>query len=241
MSVDGEEKDDWIRKQLDDEDADKFTEGWDKLSEEYWHLQENLQGYYDEAELNWYENNSYSEMHDSFLVEINELKEILNSKIQIGHEQAIYKMIYAHAVTLLESFLSDTVKSLIVSNDKFFANAAKHIDELKKARFSLIDVAKQEQSDVAVGLAIMKLSDVLYHNMPKVKRIYESVLGTSLDTDISKVNQITSTRHDIVHRNGKTITGDQIDISKELVEEAVKNIESFVNALQISINKAGNA
>ncbi len=239
MSVQDEEMDDWIREQLQDQEADENTEGWSELEEEYARLQENLRDFYEyEAELEWYENNSYSEMHDQFILEIIGLKEILESTVQSGHEQTTYKMIYAHSVTLLESFLGDTIKSLIISNEKFFSNAATNVDELKKARFSLSDIAKQR--DGVVGLAVIKLSEVLYHNIPKVKRIYESVLGESLDTDIGKIDQITSTRHDIVHRNGKTTDGEKIEISKEIVEVAIQDIESFVNSLQTSINRAEN-
>lgn len=82
------------------------------------------------------------------------------------------------------------------------------------------------------------VSEVLYHNIPNVVEMYEQVLGTKLDIDISKIIKVTKLRHDIVHRNGKTIDGNKISLKAEDFTQAIDDIKEFSNILQAAINDA---
>ncbi|RBP78463.1 hypothetical protein DET47_109145 [Shewanella putrefaciens] len=55
----------------------------------------------------------------------------------------MYRMTYAHSVSLLEAFLGETVKSLVNNNDRFFVNSFK-IEELKNAKYTLEFLAVTE-------------------------------------------------------------------------------------------------
>lgn len=240
FDVQEQEKHEWIRQHLYEEDADEETEGWEDLANEYDLLQESLREKAEfEAELGWYDETSYSELHEHFLNEIHDLKVILDSKINILHQEAMYKMIYAHSVALLESFLGDTLKTLISSNEAIFENAINKIEELTKAKFELKDIAKQK--DGAKGLAIKELSKVLYHNIPKVKRLYECSLDQNLNIDISEIDKITKIRHDIVHRNGKSIDGKLVFLDAEIVNQTISQIKEFASSLQLAINQKTNS
>lgn len=233
FQVQEEERERWIREHLDDEDADEYTEGWDEVAEEYAMM---LEGQEFEAEYQWFKNQSHSELHEIFINEIVKLKELISTQVAIQHEQTFLKMIYAHSVTLLESFLSDTVKSLIITNNEYFENAIRKVDDLKKSKFNLSEISSQ--TDGAVGLAVKTLSTVLYHNIPKVSQILDAILDCKLSLEIDKVGYITSVRHDIVHRNGKTTEGDLIEIDVDITKQAIAEIEEFVENLQLKINEA---
>ena len=186
-----------------------------------------------EAELHWLKENGSSTIHEHFLEELNELKKIEETNLAT-RDYLINRMTYAYAVTLLEAFLGDTAKSLVSESEVFFTNS-QQIDELKKARYSLEYLSKNEMD--AKGLAIIELSNILYHNIPKVKRIFEIILGTTINVDISELNKIMKVRHDIVHRNGKTKEGVRIDLSNDDILQIISHIESFSNELQGFINK----
>ncbi len=236
FEVQEELRENWIRDHLSDE----YSEEWDELAQEYDLIHEGLREAAEfEAEYRWLREQTYSELHDKFVSEISTLKELISTSVAFHHEDAFFKMIYAHAVTLLETFLGDTAISLVIENPKYFANSISKVDELKKTKFSLTEIS--EESDGAKGLAVKTLSTVLYHNIPKAKRILESIIGSSLSVAIDKVGYITSVRHDIVHRNGKTLDGEKIDIDREITSQAIEDIESFVRDLQIKINEHGNA
>ena len=54
--------------------------------------------------------------------------------------------------------------------------------------------------------------------------------------DIGDLIQVTLTRHDMVHRNGKTKEGVDIEVSKSIVDDIISKIETFVNEINSKIN-----
>lgn len=157
IEMENERADLWIRERLNDEDADEDSEEYQQLVEEYSNLQEFLREQAEfEEELNWLRENGSSIIHKNFIEEINGLKSVLKSANVSNKPYMIYRMTYAHSVTLLEAFLGDTIKALVSeSNDNFMRSMG--IDELKKARYSLeflalnnVD-AKREKDRTAIS------------------------------------------------------------------------------------------
>ncbi|BCV46187.1 hypothetical protein TUM17379_32050 [Shewanella algae] len=239
IEMENERADLWIRERLNDEDADEDSEEYQQLAEEYSNLQEFLREQAEfEEELNWLRENGSSIIHKNFIEEINGLKSVLKSANVSNKPYMIYRMTYAHSVTLLEAFLGDTIKALVSeSNDNFMRSMG--IDELKKARYSLEFLALNNVD--AKSLAIKELSKILYHNIPKVKKMFEVILNQDIPIDISKVVQITKTRHDIVHRNGMTHDGEAIILTDHDICEAIDFIEEFSNELQKSITNQASS
>ncbi|MBQ1782167.1 MAG: hypothetical protein II007_00780 [Gammaproteobacteria bacterium] len=232
-----EEMQQWIREHLDDEEADEDTPGWDELVQEWSYIQESRQ---DEHEsLQWYISHSHSDLHRSFQFKIRNLRDLTDLQVSISHEETFYKMSYAHAVTLMESFLADTVRSLILSDDKYFQNAISKVEVLKDNKYTLKEITKQQ--DGARGFAIKELSGVMYHNVPKVREILKSILGESISVDMSDVCRITTLRYDIVHRDGKTTDGDLIKVDKDIALEAIAAVEIFVEKVAAEISRVQNA
>jgi len=114
-----------------------------------------------------------------------------------------------------------------------------NVEEVKKAKYSLSDL-RGKDIDVR-SLTTRKLSEVLFHKIPKVKAIYEQVIGKKLSIDISKVNKIVEIRHNIVHRNGRTIDDEIIVVTAEDLSNAIVFIKEFSSELQIQINAVVNS
>jgi hypothetical protein len=236
FQVQADRADKWIRKKLTDKDADEESEEYQELERDYWGLQEYLANQAEfEAELAWLKKTGSSVHHKSFVDQLSVLKNVVKNP---GYDEKyiIYKMAYAYAVTLLESYLGDTAKSLISESNQHFKNGISNVDELKKAKYSLEFLAGSNID--ATGLAIKELSQILYHNIPKVKCVFEGILATHLDLEIERLNQIISIRHDIAHRNGRTKGGVPIPITSEVVLDMIRELETFANMLQRQINDA---
>ncbi len=93
-------REDWIRRELDNSEADEDTSGWEELEDEYeWHISQNHSAFYIE-----------------FLQVIKDVKKILRSKIDPLVSNTIYKMIHVHVVTAMETYLGDALKSAVISN-----------------------------------------------------------------------------------------------------------------------------
>ncbi len=230
IEMENERADLWVRERLENENIDEDSEEYQQLAEEYCNLQEFLREKAEfEEELNWLKENGSSIIHKNFVDEINGLKSILKLASVSSKPYMVYRMTYAHLVTLLEAFLGDTVKALVSENDDNFMRSM-GIEELKKARYSLEFLVLNNTN--AKSLVIKELSKILYHNIPKVKKIFEIILDKDFSIDISKIVEITKLRHDIVHRNGMTYGGDSIVLTEQDVCESISNIEEFSNELQ---------
>jgi hypothetical protein len=70
--------------------------------------------------------------------------------------------------------------------------------------------------------------NVIYHNIWKVRPMYESVLGIGFPEDLVDLQKAIMTRHDIVHRNCKTKDGDHIEFSIEDIEQNTELVSEFV-------------
>ena len=233
--------DEWIRERLSDDSLDDDSEEYLQLAEEYSdyndHLWEEAEW---RAELQWLKENGSSSIHKFFISELDVLKIMVSSNFNnlpkmafIQHTDIVVKMSFAYAVTLLESFLGDSLKSLISQDDQLLKNALCKLKILKNVK-----ITELAETDLDVRSLVLKsVSEVLYHNIPNVVEMYEQVLGTKLDIDISKIIKITKLRHDIVHRNGKTIDGNKISLNTEDFTQAIDDIKEFSNQLQVAINK----
>lgn len=97
-----EEKTEWIQAQLDNPDADEFTDGWDALSDEY-------DKYYatdDEQDFSNFENwtvkgKTKIEIFDET---IKASQEVLNSKFSKITSKNILVMLQGHVVASVESY-----------------------------------------------------------------------------------------------------------------------------------------
>jgi len=245
LEIQEQKANEWIRERLSDDSLDEKSEEYLQLSEEYSDYQEHLWEEAEwQAELQWLKKNGSSSMHKLFVSELDALKIMADSNFNnrkkmafILHTNIVVKMSYAYAVTLLESFLGDTLKSLISQDDHFLKNALRKFKVLKNVK--LTDLA---ETDLDVKSLVLKsVSDVLYHNIPHVVEMYEQVLGTKLDIDISKIVKVTKLRHDIVHRNGKTIDGNMISLNAQDFTQAIDDIKEFAGLLQVANNEAQTA
>lgn len=236
FEVQEERADKWIRKRLINKEANEDSKEYHELASEYWDLQESLdeQSRF-EAELEWLKETGSSVHHKTFIDQLLVLTNLVK-KDDLDAPYMIYKMSYAYAVTLLESYLGDTAKSLISESESYFKNSISKVNELKKVRYSLEFLADNQIN--ARGLAVKELSEILYHNISKVKRVFESILNTRLDIDIKEVNKIVDIRHDITHRNGYTKEGVYIPLTKDVVLEMISEIEKFSNVIQLKIIQA---
>ena len=84
------------------------------------------------------------------------------------------------------------------------------------------------------GIITKTLRDIIYHNLPKVKGIYKDVLDIDLG-EIGVLCKCVNTRHDIVHRNGKTKSGDIISIERKDIEELAKAVSDMIENVESQI------
>ncbi|MBL4898758.1 MAG: hypothetical protein JKX76_03805 [Colwellia sp.] len=236
IAMQTEEMEEWIREQADDDDISHGSMEWNRLADEYsgWHEAMEFQHQIN-AETDWYNDLPYSQFNIMFRVELGNLRELLESAIENHNYQIVLKMIYVHAVAAFEALLWDQLKSIVSSNRRFLVNAVESMKGVKNQTIKL---------SVAVGLndpvqwAVFKVIDnALYHKVDDAIEMYRAALGIEIDIEENHLSDIMTKRHDLVHRNGKTITGDMIELNKIIVENAISTIEEFANKLEKEIHR----
>lgn len=69
----------------------------------------------------------------------------------------------------------------------------------------------------------------LWHNLAKVKPMYESTLNVSFPPNLGSIYKAIQIRHDIVHRNGRDKNGEQVEVTKESIESLKTDAYNFIN------------
>lgn len=229
---------DWIEENYGDDAGEEGSEEWNKAVAAYEeHCEEVM---LEEArlaqqdEFDYYIFMTLKDADSIFDRDIKELRHMLLSNTATQNNHTLLKMIIAHSVTVLEVYLEDITKSLITSNDKYLSNTIKNVRPFSDTPFKLSELSFDK--DGIRKFVLGKLSENLYHDIPKVVNIIGGVIGRKIKIQIDDVCRSTKIRHDIVHRNGRDTEGEQIDISHALALDILQAIESFVNQLHIELS-----
>ena len=193
-----------------------------------------------EKEVNWSRKHEHTSIYNEFC---GQLTYIVYSQPGLkGGEEIHLKMCFSYAVTLMESCLSEMLKSVTMRHEQFKRNAMSEVTELKNATVNLSDLFDKEPKELIDNEIIKYLSYILYHNLKKVKNVYKQILGkdiSAIDGELfKKISDLTAVRHDIVHRNGKKATGELIEITPDVVDSCIQNISNFVDGVHYCINDA---
>ena len=178
-----------------------------------------------------YDNYEYTETLKNNL---NNLKELLKIKLSHKLAQYMYKMLYVNIITILETFLStafiDTVfkdeKSLkdFVCSNKDFANRKFPLNEI----YDRVDSIEKDVKTYLLG--------IIWHNLAKVKNMYHSFLNYDFPENMNFFYKAITKRHDIVHRNGKTKSGNDILVSREDLTELMNKVHAFAEDIDNYFN-----
>ncbi len=188
-----------------------------------------------EPEDDWGDSWEYVEpsTFDEFNETMLKLRGMLESDLVLTND-IFLKMVDAFAVTAMEAYLSGTLIEKVKQNEKYLLNAAQKIEDIKDEKMTLYEAVKSP--DQAKKRILEKLYEFMYHNLPKIKRIYETVFEIKIDYSLKDLMTIVRRRHDIVHRNGKNKDGVEIVLIAATVEQDIDVISSFVKKINDLIN-----
>lgn len=208
--------------EIEDLDEDDEVE----IIEEY----EELDDYYEEQIDSIFATKDY---YNLFLNEIKNLKRLNEIDIDdLELQVTLQRQIFSGAITCLEDYLSSTLIREVIQNNNNFKNFVRTFHDIRNEKFILSEIfEKYEQLKDTVK---RKLLDIIYHDLPKVKGMYEDSLKINFPGIENLMKDIKS-RHDMVHRNGKNKEGETIDISKEVVDALIKRVEKFVEEIDKEI------
>lgn len=209
--------------------AEIYTHGWDTdvVQLEYRVVTESL---------------PYNDVYDDYIDAISantEFSKTFNDGIRHVRSLAMYiqtldteestslaRMLYAHVITLMETFLSDALINTVLRDEALIRRVVERISWFKEQKFSLSAIYAKMAS--VREIVQRYLARLLYHDIKKVRTLYKDVLEITLPASEDLENAINQ-RHDIVHRNGRTKEGDTVNVGFNEVMNLADLCERFVS------------
>jgi hypothetical protein len=172
----------------------------------------------------------------SFDINLGNVEHLARTQPRDRDVRAAYaQMLFVAAVTALEVYLSDAFADVIAADLRLLRRLVETDPEFKQRRFELREIFARIEglnSEVADYLGTIS-----YHNIAKVSRMYETVLGVRFQTDLPRVAKAISTRHDLVHRAGRKTDGEWVSVSTRDVREIAKVFRQLVLQIDIQIRQ----
>lgn len=161
-----------------------------------------------------------------FLIEIDNLSALNSISSTLGElEMTLKRHLFIGAIATMETFLSETFVNLVAGDKEYFKNFILTHPIFEERKFLLKDIFTQYEKLQDTAKEVML--STLYHNMAVVKNMFQDTFNIKFP-DISKVSRHVSTRHDLVHRNGKTKKGEVITLDTATIEGTLEDVKSFV-------------
>lgn len=176
-----------------------------------------------------------TEYYRNFSDSILDIKKLLEADIDRSVNHCFYRLLYANVITTMETYLSDAFINSVVPDAELMRSFIESTPEFKAEKIPLANVYKAAEE--IEQRAKKYLADVVWHNLGRIKLMYRSVLGIEFDTELGQITKEILNRHDIVHRNGKTKSGEEILITKEGVKVLISMVEAFIKEVDEKLSK----
>lgn len=141
-------------------------------------------------------------------------------------------MLYANVITALETYLSDAFISKVRGRKELLRSFVETFHDFRKEKFELSEVFNRYEEIEEKSTRAMR--DVIYHDLPKVSGMYRDTLKVEF-SDFGNLYKAVLVRHDLVHRNGKTKSGETREISVDDVNKLCDEAELFVKDIQAKL------
>ena len=178
------------------------------------------------------ENNDYSE---NFYDEITNLESLLTLDVPTTElKNILYRQIFISIIGTIETYLSNAFINRTFDSKDYLKNFISSHPEFKNQKFEIRDIFNKY--DEIENIARKVMLDTIYHNLPTVRNMYKDTFNIDFP-NFSEIYQAVLVRHDLVHRNGFTKDGQQVLISKDIINQLINEVKGFVRKLVTELEK----
>lgn len=182
--------------------------------------------------------------YDVFEVTMQGMHNLMSVSSPSPHDKQLLKrVIFSQIITALEAYLADTLIKLVKGDidvqHKLYSND-KH---LKKVTFEAAKIIKRPH--IPENYLVNWLQRKSFHDFPMVDNLFKIALGVSIYESKEArtlLDEARLHRHDCVHRNGKTVEGDKLDIfDTAYVESIASAAGTLAHNIEIKVVAYENA
>lgn len=173
-----------------------------------------------------------SAIYEKRISEIEQM--IFNKQNKFDNPQLVLQMCYIMIISSLEAYISDTVIYWAKKEEKVLFRIASK--ECKDKDFKLSDVLNdlEKFKDNVINHLT---NNVIWHKLDKLKPVLEHGFGVKVP-EFGKIIGSVQIRHDIVHRAGKTKSGEPLNITIDELKELKNNVNDFVSKFENNLSEA---
>jgi len=151
----------------------------------------------------------------------------------------INRMVFASAIAAVEAFLGDLLIRNAMSEEVVLKRLLTEEQDLKDMSVRLQDALRNP--NIVKDKTRKHLAEILYHNLAKVSALYLVAFKVKIFPDSElrgRLQRAVLTRHDIVHRNGKTKDGELVNIVTSDVFTVLEDVKTFIDHTYTSVTNA---
>ena len=143
-------------------------------------------------------------------------------------------MLYAAVISAMETYLSDTLRKQVFVKPAIKRRFVEAHGKFKGNHLDLSDIYTWlEKLDSFITDVIDSES---FHNIVSVNKLYKNVLLTDIPKlHMDKLVKAIAIRHDIVHRNGKTLDGIIHQLTMDEVHQLVLDVDAAIQHIDKQI------
>ncbi|MNV10360.1 hypothetical protein D3C71_1008790 [compost metagenome] len=174
--------------------------------------------------------------YPNFKTSIEHIQEILEHSYTLERgavQHQLFHILYANIFTTFESYISmafihkllgssDTIHHFLTKQTEFGIVQPKMTDLLCDEEH-IGDLIEDMKSKLKTDL-----TKASWHDTDKVARRF-SQIGIRVPFTRTGINKIVDTRNDIVHRNGRTVNGDQVVVMRGELESAINTVSMIAD------------
>ena len=168
---------------------------------------------------------SNTEFHATLLEDLLEIEKLVDVDLDHSYQRFLL-LLHVNIVTVLEVFLSDAFLNTAIKNQNYLRKFVERNSDFGKKKLKLNRIfERMEGLETEIRDYLL---NIVWHNLAKIKPMYEDAFDIVFPADLIKpLFAAIAIRHHIVHRNGKTREGKEIELSRGDVRQLIGDVRRF--------------
>ncbi|MDM8546242.1 hypothetical protein [Candidatus Venteria ishoeyi] len=171
---------------------------------------------------------SIEKIYDDFCTDISAIEQL--SDINVENKAHLERLLYANVITLMETYLMDTFKYAISSDDNLKKIFIEKYLKFKSEKINVNNIYKTLNSIEENYILGTSGKGMLFHNRRNII-VYLIVIDLQTPAELTYIYSAISKRHDIVHRNGKNIRDEKTNLTSPSLNELISEMKGFIEKL----------
>jgi hypothetical protein len=174
-----------------------------------------------------------SEHHARFNTSIWNIQKLVTTPVGPTENQFFLRMLFASAITAMETFLSDRFVSSIKNNPKALRRFVETFPRFRKEPLNLSQIfGKLDGLEARVGM--MLVGEIVWHRLVPVKDMFKNTFGVNFpeSEDLGRLLRAVDVRHDLIHRGGRSKDGVEHTITPETIQQLLEDTDKLVMLIE---------